>query len=100
MRAEKIMFKRLRDEVVFTFSPALRDISMTEMYGRQFLTVDLKTIMRTTSELRNLILQKDNELGFNNFHPKFSKRNSLTDSDNSPNRSQSSPSSSSNVGRK
>ena len=83
---------------MFTYSPAFRDMSTTEMYGTHNLAVDSKTIRRKTSEPRKSIVQvlEKNELSFYKFHPKCSKRNSLTDCENSQN---SSSSFSSNVGK-
>ena len=99
LRAERLIFKRLRDEFVITFSPAFRGMSVTEMCGRQLLAVDLTNIRRKSCEPRKFVSQKKNELGFHKFHPKCSRRNSLTDSENSQISSQSSPSFSSNVGK-
>ena len=86
---------------MFTYSPAFRDMSIIEMYGTQHLAVDLKTIRRKTSEPRKSIVQvlKKNELSFYKFHQKCSKRNSLTDCENSQNSSQSSSSFSLNAGK-
>ena len=98
LRAERLLFKGLRDEFVFTFSLAFLGMSMTKMYGRQLLAVDLKNIRRKSCDPRKLISQKKNELGFHKFH--CSRRNSLTDSENSQISSQSSLSFSSSEDKK